>query len=142
MWYGELNVDFSAYENMADGSLADFAVIGVNPKPMNHNDDRFAYYNFIPQAPVDDKAMISCDVGSYKPNAWGLYDMHGNVSEWVSCDYSFDKEENSLEVGKAKKQVKGGSWRDRPYRAAASESLGYYPWQKVSNVGFRLVMTE
>jgi formylglycine-generating enzyme required for sulfatase activity len=35
--------------------------------------------------------------------------------------------------------VRGGSWRDRPYRATSSFRLGYEPFQKVYNVGFRVV---
>lgn len=141
LWFGPKDADFSAYENLADASLSDFAVIGVDPKPMNKNDKRFPYYDFIPQAPYDDGEMIVSSVGKYKPNPWGLYDMHGNVSEWVFCDYEIIEENNIVKSGD-KKQVMGGSWRDRPYRSTASSSLGYYPWQKVMNVGFRVVMVE
>ena len=35
--------------------------------------------------------------------------------------------------------VRGGSWRDRPYRATASFRLAYPPYQRVFNVGFRVV---
>lgn len=141
MWFGELDEDFSLFENMADESLADFAVIGVNPKPMNKKDGRFPYYNFIPQAPFNDGEMLSTAVGKYKSNPWGLYDMHGNVSEWVIDAYTA-KNANSIIKNGDKRQVKGGSWRDRPYRSTASSRLGYYPWQKIENVGFRVVMTD
>lgn len=141
MWFGGAKDDFSKFENLADESLSDFAVIGVDPKPMRKDDPRFEYYNFIPQAPFNDGEMISSTVGKYMPNPWGLYDMHGNVSEWVLDDYKPTSAHEEIKTGE-KKTVKGGSWRDRPQRSTAASKIGYYPWQKVENVGFRVIMVE
>jgi hypothetical protein len=38
-----------------------------------------------------------------------------------------------------RKVVRGGSWRDVPARGTASFRLSYEPWQRVYNVGFRVV---
>lgn len=38
--------------------------------------------------------------------------------------------------------VRGGSFRDRPKYAASYSRRGYYPWQSVYNVGFRVVINE
>ena len=57
--------------------------------------------------------------------------MHGNVAEWTDTDYA-----------KGKKTILGGSWRDRPFRAAAGFTLGFPAWQKVYNVGFRVIIEE
>jgi formylglycine-generating enzyme required for sulfatase activity len=140
-WFGDRHTDFSDYENLADSNLSDFAVIGVNPKPMGEKHHLFPYYNFIPQANFNDRNMISCKPGEYKANPWGLYDMHGNVSEWVSNDDAI-KNNQSVHIQGSKKIVKGGSWRDRPKRSGASFERAYYPWQKVMNVGFRVIMEE
>jgi formylglycine-generating enzyme required for sulfatase activity len=42
----------------------------------------------------------------------------------------------------ALKVARGGSWNDRPHRSRAGYRLNYQPWQKVHNVGFRVVMEE
>jgi formylglycine-generating enzyme required for sulfatase activity len=61
-------------------------------------------------------------VGKKKPNPWGLYDMHGNVAEWVLDQYIADyyaqfKGKTTLEplaipTAKFPHPVRGGSWQD------------------------------
>ncbi len=130
-YYGNRDTNFSEYANLADISLKKLAVRGVNPQPIRNpspywdwelKDDRF-----------DDGVLHLAPVASYKPNAWGLHDMHGNVAEWTLSDYS--------ETDK-KKVTRGGSWYDRPIRARSSYRLQYPDWQRVYNVGFRVIITD
>ena len=79
-------------------------------------------------------------VGTKKPNAWGLYDMHGNVAEWtlhqyVLTAYSKRKKgiENPREVGDKvyPKVVRGGSWMDAPSRLrSAARRPSSKNWKK------------
>jgi formylglycine-generating enzyme required for sulfatase activity len=70
----------------------------------------------------DDKYQL---VGTKKPNAWGLYDMHGNVSEWTLDQYVPTSYRTRKELVKNPfqepskiypKVVRGGSWMDAPKR--------------------------
>lgn len=120
-WFGTTETDFTPYANLADRSLHQLAADSWGPKPpdLAARDDRF-----------DDGHLVTAPVGTYSPNSFGLYDMHGNVAEWTSGQY---REEANL------KPVRGGSWRDLPADAHASSRFGYRPYQKVFNVGFRIV---
>jgi formylglycine-generating enzyme required for sulfatase activity len=79
-------------------------------------------------------------VGSYAPNAFGLYDMHGNVEEWCAdrdSDYP-DAATGSRGVDAMDdRMLRGGSWRDSPWdcRSASRmwESLGW----RADFIGFR-----
>jgi formylglycine-generating enzyme required for sulfatase activity len=116
---------------LADEMIGAFAVRGVNPKPVEAR-KRGPLNDFVPRDPsFNDGRLTPNGTKQYEPNAWGLYDMHGNVAEWTRSDYDATR-----------KAVRGGSWRDRPERATASFELGYLPYQKVFNVGFRILIEE
>lgn len=124
--YGSWDADYSNLANLADVSMRLHAVTGVNPKPVSTPSP---LTDFIPRdGRFDDKQKIATSVGSYQPNVWGLHDMHGNVAEWTASD-------NSAGL----KVARGGSWRDRPYRAMSAFRVAYQPYQRVFNVGFRVV---
>lgn len=69
-------------------------------------------------------------VGLKKPNAWGLYDMHGNVWEW--CD-SFYEESKTLRV------LCGCSWNNDAHYLRSAWRGGARPGVRSCSVGFRLV---
>ena len=72
-------------------------------------------------------------VGSFAPNAWGLYDMHGNVLEWC---WDWDEEFSLLGGGHI---VRGGSWNfpALTLRSAYRDGLSSGYWD--NHIGFRLV---
>jgi formylglycine-generating enzyme required for sulfatase activity len=77
-------------------------------------------------------------VGSYPPNAWGLFDMHGNVLEW--CKDSYDKNYQPKDKTIVSERVtRGGFWLSGGgrCRAACRQQVG--PSTRASGVGFRVV---
>ena len=85
-------------------------------------------------------------VGSYQPNNFGLYDMHGNVGEWVqdiyNSSYSNLPTDGSvnLSVGDSSNRVlRGGSWSDSGVGCRSAGRYGFAPASRSISLGFRLV---
>jgi formylglycine-generating enzyme required for sulfatase activity len=135
--FGRLDDDFSPAANLADASLRAVDLygwglpVGAIP-PWRPADTRF-----------NDRFRVSAPVGTYRPNAWGLHDMHGNVAEWTRSSaepYPYADSDGRNDITAAQRRVvRGGSWDDRPDRARSAFRLSYWPYQKVYDVGFRVV---
>ena len=77
-------------------------------------------------------------MGQLKPNAWGLYDMLGNLSEWTIDQYSSNyyetmvsKDPGTEPAGKYPKTVKGGSYMDESAELRCANRMGSSPdWNK------------
>ncbi|MDD2600875.1 MAG: formylglycine-generating enzyme family protein [Kiritimatiellae bacterium] len=93
---------------------------------------------------------VSCDaskgtaiVGSYLPNAWGLYDMHGNVWEWC-LDWTgtlvADTDPKGAESG-SERVKRGGTWNTIASNCRSAYRDFNDPSSRHGNFGFRLVMT-
>ncbi|WP_194776733.1 T9SS ring complex lipoprotein PorK/GldK [Pararhodonellum marinum] len=99
----------------------------------NYIDDGFAY-----TAPVD----------TFYPNGFGLYNMAGNVSEWVEDAYNpaasaltWDLDPKYTDENEPRKVVRGGSWKDISHFLETSTRAYEYQDVKTAHIGFRTSMT-
>ena len=81
-------------------------------------------------------------VGERQPNAWGLYDMHGNVLEWSWDWYGpYSSAELTDPQGPAtgtRRVYRGGSWRWGPEMARSAFRFGQFPHIRQNFFGFRI----
>jgi formylglycine-generating enzyme required for sulfatase activity len=86
-------------------------------------------------------------VGSYRPNAFGLYDMHGNVFEWCEDWYGPSYQLGTVTDPKGpatgeSRVLRGGSFLSRGSSARSFDRYGSTPTNRVSGNGFRLARTK
>lgn len=87
-----------------------------------------------------------CPVGSYEANAWGLYDMHGNVWEWCYDwygDYASEDVTDPLgPVDGASRVLRGGGWDSRALQCRAAFRGWTQPASRYYDLGFRVAAVQ
>ncbi len=84
-------------------------------------------------------------VGSYPPNAWGLYDMHGNVYQWCADwygPYGADPQRDPTGPTTGSARVaRGGGWMSDPWYCRATARRLVHPWfDRIADLGMRVVI--
>lgn len=97
-------------------------------------------YNHAPKGEYIGKTL---PVGSFSPNPWGLYDMHGNTWEWCSDwynDYPATPQVNPIGPDSGTFRVfRGGGWRNYAQLCRSAFRYNYFPKFHHFNIGFRVV---
>jgi formylglycine-generating enzyme required for sulfatase activity len=91
------------------------------------------------------------EVGAYPPNAWGLYDMHGNVWEWVEDIYHDSYQgapingtawiDSEGENSSRNRVIRGGSWGNYPGILRSANRIRSDPGSRSNYLGFRVART-
>ena len=81
-------------------------------------------------------------VGQKSPNAWGFYDMHGNVWEWCNDRYGaysgYSVTDPAGAVSGDLRVLRGGSWFNRARYCRSASRGGNSPSYRCRSIGFRL----
>lgn len=84
----------------------------------------------------DDGSQVTSPVATYRPNAFGLHDMLGNVWEWCAGEYEAQKGISPSES----RIFRGGGWRDSPEQVRSANRRHNRASTRMNDLGFRLVM--
>jgi formylglycine-generating enzyme required for sulfatase activity len=114
----------------------------ITPELVNY-DGNYPYGD----APKGLYRQQTTDVGSFPPNAFGLYDMHGNVWEWCLDDwvnnYNNAPTDGSVVTSKSElKLLRGGSWLDYAGDCRSADRSRASRVSRNFNFGFRVVFSS
>jgi formylglycine-generating enzyme len=130
--WGDNPDDGKGWANVADQSLK-------NGLPNDPDTELFFSW--------DDGFVFTSPVGSFKANAFGLYDMIGNASQWCGDrDGDYEKGEvkdpTGPDSGGDRRALRGGSWSDnRTICRSACRGAGF-PDSRAYDIGFRVVVAS
>jgi formylglycine-generating enzyme required for sulfatase activity len=82
------------------------------------------------------------EVGLKPPNAWGLYDMHGNVLEWCWDWWNGEVQTDPVSSSRFRRMVRGGCWSSPAENLRSAYRFHNLPDYRSSFFGFRLARPE
>jgi formylglycine-generating enzyme required for sulfatase activity len=94
----------------------------------------------------NDPDARTCKVGSFAPNAWGLFDMHGNVFEWCADQFqpeyyaSGPRTDPPGSARGSQRVIRGGAWSMWPVECRSASRAGRLPGVSGSRTGFRVLL--
>jgi len=107
------------------------------------NQARFSYSHHSAPAASCANPSGTVPVGSYAPNALGLYDMHGNVFEWCLdsfSSYTASPKTDPVVTGGPNRVLRGGRWGVNSYLCRSAFRVNDSPGDTSNHFGFRVVL--
>ena len=132
-FWGNEDDNFAPYANLADKAL----------DKLPNQRQTLNYY--LRDMRYDDGKMALSITGKSRANAFGLKDMIGNAAEWTQSAYApypYADDARNTPAKDAEVVARGGAWDLLPRFSRVSLRVHYPQWQRVANVGIRLVCEE
>jgi formylglycine-generating enzyme required for sulfatase activity len=138
---GDEDKSLKGVANLADQALLkrmDRKIAAMNAAPKGNKSGGVADF--------DDGYPFTSPVGKFKPNLWGLYDVHGNVWTWCR-DWAgkYTAEDQVDPTGPAKpsggRTIRGGAWFVGPLRCRSANRVQRPPAESFCYVGIRVART-
>ncbi len=133
---------------MVSESVREYAARAGSTGPFPFPFDEGKQYSIAKHANTygpEDGFSYTSPAGSFAPNAFGVYDMHGNVYEWVAdCahdDYVGAPTDGSpwLEKECRFQQIRGNDWTEAPIFSRSGNRNDLYPNERGDWIGFRVM---